>query len=180
MLTDLMRLLILIFVFYLPLGQNRKISGPNVREMGKSRRTVGAPEGFGDQYRYLVLIVSKLKNQTHVAVSRCTGTIIRPSIILTAGHCVNYEPEFKFTLFDVSVYPLSCSKIAVSECPKIHVDAFVSYGDLTHTSVKFDIALLFVRPKLSITTQLPRLCENLKAAFEHHQQFYMSTFSTPE
>ena len=92
---------------------------------------------------------------THVAVSRCTGTIIRPSIILTAGHCVNYEPEFKFTLFDISVYQLSCSKIAVSECPKINVHAFISYGDLTYTGVKFDIALIFIRPKLSATIQLP-------------------------
>ena len=102
----------MIFVIVLPLALNRKYSNLSGEEIGNSRRTMEAHEESSDEYRHLVKIISEFKGQTHSHSTRCTGSLIRPSMILTAGHCVEPDPNYNQTrtIFDVSVHKVVLRK----------------------------------------------------------------------
>ena len=170
---------ILILVFNLTVGHDKEISCPVDEEIEISRRTIGAPEGLGDEYKYLVMTISTYKNATDFRTARCTGTIVRPSIILTAGHCVDAIPEYNEIIVDVSVYSVSCSKSFISRCSQSQVYGFVYYRHLARKNANFDIALLFIESNLQTPKQLP-FCEFQQVAVQPLQNIYISSFNTTD
>ena len=175
----MMCLHILILVIYLALGQEIEISCEIDEDIEISRRTIGAPEGLGDEYKYLVMTISTYKNATDFRTARCTGTIVRHSIILTAGHCVDSKPEYKEVLVGVNVYALKCSKSVVSDCTMSQVYGYVYYHHLARRNANFDIALLFISPQIPTPTQLS-VCEIPQNKIESNQDISLISFDTIE
>ena len=85
------------------------------------------------------MTISTYKNATDFRTARCTGTKVRPSIILTAGHCVDAIPEYNESIVDVSVYSVSCSKSFISGCSQSQVYGFVYYRHLARKNANFDM-----------------------------------------
>ena len=179
MLGFLRPLFCMIVVSLTALCDKREISCPISEEVGISQRTVRAPEGLGDEYKFLVLIITSYENGTGIRRTQCTGTIVRDSIILTAGHCVEPDPEYNEKLADVDVYSLSCSKTHFSDCSKSRVQGFVNYPEVARTDVNFDIALFFIFPKIS-TSKHPPICDREETVSAFRQPIHMSSFNTAD
>ncbi|WP_322800950.1 trypsin-like serine protease [Thermoflexus sp.] len=52
----------------------------------------GQPDGYGHPYVGLVVFYDEHK----VPLWRCTGSLISPTVLLTAGHCTGFDPELGF------------------------------------------------------------------------------------
>ncbi|MFZ8843781.1 hypothetical protein [Thermoflexus sp.] len=52
----------------------------------------GQPDGDGHPYVGLVVFYDEHK----VPLWRCTGALVSPTVLLTAGHCTGFDPELGF------------------------------------------------------------------------------------
>jgi hypothetical protein len=52
----------------------------------------GQPDGYGHPYVGLVVFYDEHK----VPLWRCTGALVSPTVLLTAGHCTGFDPELGF------------------------------------------------------------------------------------
>lgn len=66
-----------------------------VLALAHSAAAVQYGEPDGDRHPYVGLVV--FYNENWVPLWRCTGSLVSPTVLLTAGHCTGFDPELNIT-----------------------------------------------------------------------------------
>ena len=147
-------------------------------EMGK--RGDNSPAAVNDEFKFIVLVETTFHNQTETWITECVGTVVRGNQVVTAGHCVQPEPQDNANVSEVNVFFLHRSHADKCVCEKTRVTAFLNYDQLSYNGpAHFDFGLLYISDAVEPAGKLP-LCNESAGEDASSGPLFFLSFSTDE